>query len=155
MTGLPVLSISIKWPNDLYLRGKKLCGILLENHPARNDLLVMGFGLNVNIQAAAFPEELRRLATSLSIETGTTVSRSRLLEAIIGGYHANLETDTRLLHDSYLKRLYRRGGLAEVDGCRGIVDGVDPTGGFASVSAMKYDFWFPAMYVASILREAS
>jgi len=127
-TGHCPLSITIKWPNDLYLGDRKLCGILLENHPARSDMLVMGFGLNVNIPPAGFPDALRPLATSLSIETGETVSRSRLLEAIISRYHANLAVDADVLHVSYLTRLYRRGEPAEVEGKHGVFDGVEPDG---------------------------
>jgi BirA family biotin operon repressor/biotin-[acetyl-CoA-carboxylase] ligase len=128
ISGDHVLSITIKWPNDLYLGGKKLCGILLENHPARSDMLVMGFGLNVNIPSTGFPYALRPLVTSLSIETGQKVSRSRLLEAVISRYYANLAIDSNILHGAYLTRLYRRGEPVETAGKKGIFDGVEPDG---------------------------
>jgi BirA family biotin operon repressor/biotin-[acetyl-CoA-carboxylase] ligase len=126
--GIPASSIAVKWPNDLYLAGKKVCGILLENHPVRSDLLIMGFGLNVNIAPTDFPAELGGCATSLSMETGRPVSRSRLLEAIIGRYRANLAVESSLAHASYLRRLYRRGDRAEVERRQGIVEGVEPDG---------------------------
>jgi len=128
MAGLPDLSISIKWPNDLYAAGKKLCGILLENHPSAVDMLVLGFGLNVTMVTDDFPADVRPGATSLSIETGKRVSRSCLLEAIIRRYESNRGADAAVMHESYLKRLYRRGDRAEADGREGIVDGVEPDG---------------------------
>jgi BirA family biotin operon repressor/biotin-[acetyl-CoA-carboxylase] ligase len=120
--------VSVKWPNDLYLSGRKLCGILLENHPACATILILGFGLNVNIPMADFPESLAPLVTSLAVETGAIFSRSRLLEEIIGHYHANLAIDDGALHKEYCRRLYRQGERAEVEGETGILDGVETDG---------------------------
>ena len=57
-------NVSIKWPNDVLIGDKKVCGILLEGQVP--EYLVVGVGLNVNQKA--FPDGLRRPATSLSIE---------------------------------------------------------------------------------------
>jgi len=68
----------IKWPNDLLLAGRKLAGILTEVS-AEIDLvhyLVLGVGVNANILADAFPEELRETATSLLLESGQQVDRA-------------------------------------------------------------------------------
>jgi BirA family biotin operon repressor/biotin-[acetyl-CoA-carboxylase] ligase len=60
----------LKWPNDIMVRGRKLGGILCE----RDDLpdgrlaIIVGIGVNVEVPEAAFPPELRGIATSLSIE---------------------------------------------------------------------------------------
>jgi BirA family biotin operon repressor/biotin-[acetyl-CoA-carboxylase] ligase len=74
------LPVKVKWPNDLLLDGKKICGILAE---LRGDLqqieyLVIGIGLNVNQNLADFPLELQQLATSLSIESGSNINRTEL-----------------------------------------------------------------------------
>jgi len=63
-----VAAVKIKWPNDVYLNGKKLCGILVEARSSREkaEFAVAGIGINVNIPAADLPEH----ATSLLIETG-------------------------------------------------------------------------------------
>ena len=58
--------VSIKWPNDVFIGDKKVCGILLEGQIL--EYLVIGIGLNVNQKA--FPDGLRRPATSLSLEAG-------------------------------------------------------------------------------------
>lgn len=56
----------IKWPNDLLINGKKLCGILVEASTVRGRLyVVIGMGLNINTAPADFPEELRDTAGSL------------------------------------------------------------------------------------------
>jgi BirA family biotin operon repressor/biotin-[acetyl-CoA-carboxylase] ligase len=74
----------IKWPNDLYLNGRKCCGILLETaSSAQGMFVVIGFGLNVNLAASEMPEEILAIATSLRIETERTWDRERLLQAIL------------------------------------------------------------------------
>ena len=57
----------IKWINDLYLRGKKICGILCESSvkDGKVDYAVLGIGLNVTTKTEDFPEELRETAGSL------------------------------------------------------------------------------------------
>jgi BirA family biotin operon repressor/biotin-[acetyl-CoA-carboxylase] ligase len=81
-TGVPA---GIKWPNDLLVKGKKLCGILTELSAEidKVNYLVVGAGVNVNQEPEDFPEEVRDIATSLKIETGASVNRVRLLQAIL------------------------------------------------------------------------
>jgi BirA family biotin operon repressor/biotin-[acetyl-CoA-carboxylase] ligase len=65
----------IKWPNDVFIGGKKVCGILIEAIP-KNDaspyntrsVAVVGVGLNCQIDLSTAPEELQRSATSLHVE---------------------------------------------------------------------------------------
>jgi len=70
-----------KWPNDLLISGKKVCGILVESIWTRNQLeaLIVGIGLNVN--QIGFPDDIP--ATSLAEASGTTFDRVELLGAII------------------------------------------------------------------------
>lgn len=84
-TGVPV---GIKWPNDLLVRGRKLCGILTEMVAEldRIDYLVVGAGLNVNQELVEFPEEVRDIATSLKVEKGVDLARVSLLQAILEEY---------------------------------------------------------------------
>ncbi|MHB1315882.1 MAG: biotin--[acetyl-CoA-carboxylase] ligase [Christensenellales bacterium] len=81
LTGLPV---KIKWPNDIMINGKKVCGILCEMSADMDevDYLVMGIGLNANLDSEDFPEELKKIATSLKIESGCPVSRLELASSI-------------------------------------------------------------------------
>jgi BirA family transcriptional regulator, biotin operon repressor / biotin---[acetyl-CoA-carboxylase] ligase len=119
---------SIKWPNDIYWGDRKLCGILLENHPVRSTILVLGFGINVAMRADEFPQELQPIATSLFIETGTRYPRSKLLRMILERYHANALVPSEEIHDRYAQRLYGRGRMAEIEQQRGIFEGVEIDG---------------------------
>jgi BirA family biotin operon repressor/biotin-[acetyl-CoA-carboxylase] ligase len=75
----------IKWPNDILIRGRKAAGVLTELSAELDHVryVVLGIGMDVNLNAADFPPELRRLATSLKIETGKPVSRPELAVAIL------------------------------------------------------------------------
>jgi len=119
---------SIKWPNDIYWVGRKLCGILLENHLSKPDLLVLGFGINVNLRTEDFPPELRPIATSLFIETGKRVSLTRLLRGIIERYHANIARNGEEIHAAYTRRLYGLGRRIAIESKEGVFDGVEPDG---------------------------
>jgi BirA family biotin operon repressor/biotin-[acetyl-CoA-carboxylase] ligase len=79
----PKLAADLKWPNDLLLGGKKFCGILTEMNAEATRVrhLVVGVGINVN--QVKFPAELREIATSLRIETGTEWSRVELCGALL------------------------------------------------------------------------
>ncbi len=75
----PDLQIEAKWPNDLYLGGKKLGGILIETSLEPNPVAVIGVGLNVNIKDGEFPDEIREIATSLYEHVGCESNRWYLL----------------------------------------------------------------------------
>lgn len=83
---LPALSPGIKWPNDLLLHGRKVCGILTEMK-AEADLLhyvVTGIGLNVNCEEKVFPPELQTNATSLYLANNKkTVPRQKLARDLL------------------------------------------------------------------------
>lgn len=80
------LDARIKWPNDIWIRDKKLAGILMEVHSQKNhpEFVVVGMGVNLNIEA--FPEEIQDIASSVLIETGQEVDRNlfcaKLLESL-------------------------------------------------------------------------
>ena len=79
------LTCQVKWPNDILVGGKKLAGILTETSTTGDslDFAVVGIGLNVNLDATAFPE-IARTATSLSGELGRDVSRAPVLASVLG-----------------------------------------------------------------------
>lgn len=81
LMSLMPLAVRIKWPNDILVRGKKIAGILTEISTGMDaiDYIVIGLGVNINIPAIGFPEELRPVATSILIETGAPAIRSPFL----------------------------------------------------------------------------
>lgn len=62
---LPQAEIGLKWPNDVFLHGRKICGILVEIPPRQSGKLIVGIGINVNNSLNAAPAELWPTATAL------------------------------------------------------------------------------------------
>ena len=75
----------IKWPNDILIRGKKVAGILTELTAELDHVkeVVLGVGVNVNLDAADLPHDARKTATSLKIESGQAMDRAELAVAIL------------------------------------------------------------------------
>ncbi len=76
--------VAIKWPNDCLLDGRKVAGILTEMDAEldRVHWVVLGIGVNLNVQARAFPAELRDIATSVRLATGAKVDRVAFAAAL-------------------------------------------------------------------------
>ncbi|MGP8079021.1 MAG: biotin--[acetyl-CoA-carboxylase] ligase [Dehalococcoidales bacterium] len=74
------LKCQFKWPNDVLINNKKVCGILLESQASSDsvDYAIIGIGINVNMKLADYPE-ISAIATSLADETGKEISRAVLL----------------------------------------------------------------------------
>jgi BirA family biotin operon repressor/biotin-[acetyl-CoA-carboxylase] ligase len=83
---VPDLPVGIKWPNDLLINKRKVCGILTEIK-AEADLLhhlIIGIGINVNSKLADFPPGIRKIATSIYLENNKIeVSRQKLTCSIL------------------------------------------------------------------------
>lgn len=86
--GLPAM---LKWPNDVLIDGKKVCGILTElsADPESVQYVVVGIGINSNQSTQDWPEEITNLATSIRINTGKNVSHTQLLYQILTAFEAN------------------------------------------------------------------
>lgn len=76
---------TIKWPNDIYIAGRKVAGVLVEGRTVTDGsyVAVAGIGINVNQTIADFPEELRGTAGSLAMATGKKISRAKLAVALL------------------------------------------------------------------------
>jgi BirA family biotin operon repressor/biotin-[acetyl-CoA-carboxylase] ligase len=97
-TWLPKRRVTVKWPNDIWVDGRKCAGILVESRMVgdRMDSVIIGIGLNVN--RVQWPPELEDLATSLRAERedGSPLDRAEVLIALL----ANVERwVTRFLRD--------------------------------------------------------
>lgn len=101
------LDAGIKWPNDVVVNGKKVCGILTEMNTEVDyiNYVVIGTGINVNQEPEDFPEEIRDTAGSLYAELGKRVCRAELtacvIEALENYYEIFLKTED-------LSALYRK-----------------------------------------------
>lgn len=87
------LKAQIKWPNDILIGGRKTAGILMELRAEvdRVDYIILGIGVDVNLNANDLPAELRKIATSLKAELGKPVSRPELAARIL----SELDNDYR------------------------------------------------------------
>jgi len=79
-TGLPV---DIRWPNDLLVNGKKVCGILTEMSAELDRLHAVVLGIGVNVNHSLMPAALEIIATSLRMEAHRGLSRSQVLVALL------------------------------------------------------------------------
>lgn len=82
---LPTGDVAVKWPNDLWIEGRKLGGILCEAAwlGSKPGPMVVGVGLNLLHNLEDFPPELRDSATSLVIASGRAASRLRVADAVV------------------------------------------------------------------------
>jgi BirA family transcriptional regulator, biotin operon repressor / biotin---[acetyl-CoA-carboxylase] ligase len=104
LSGVSGLECRIKWPNDIFLQGRKLAGILaeMEGKGSRVRFVILGVGVNVNWRRENFPAELRQTATSLSAETGKEISRV----AVAAGLLHELEKEyVSFLREGFSARL--------------------------------------------------
>lgn len=100
------LSSEIKWPNDILIEEKKLAGILLESKTAGGETtpLVIGIGVNVNVDPEGFPPDLQQSATSLKAVLGHPVDRTDLLNVVLEA----LSEQVRLLQEGKKDLLIQR-----------------------------------------------
>jgi len=79
------LNAEVKWPNDVLVRGRKICGILTEACTKMGNVkfVIIGVGINANIDLQAFPENLRKNATSLKHELGHSIDLKDFLMKLL------------------------------------------------------------------------
>jgi BirA family biotin operon repressor/biotin-[acetyl-CoA-carboxylase] ligase len=120
--------ISIKWPNDIYWGDKKIAGVLLENVPGNSDVLIIGFGVNINVDINRFPKDLRDSVTSVQSETGGALFLDSTLDGIIEMYRKFIDSGQAAVHQLYLENLYKLGHRANVGKHTGKFVTVEPDG---------------------------
>ena len=127
----------IKWPNDILLSGKKVSGLLTEMsaEPDRIRHVVLGIGVNVNMDSKALPPDVRRMSTTLASAMGTPVDRTAFLRTLLNEldrwYHRFLHNDAEVLaawkeqNVTLGHRVAVSGGGAKLEG---LARGVDAEG---------------------------
>jgi BirA family biotin operon repressor/biotin-[acetyl-CoA-carboxylase] ligase len=110
----------IKWPNDILLRDRKVAGLLNEIHSEtdRVHFVILGIGVNLNLDERMFSKEIRTVATSLKIEMGQTVSRKAFLQILLqeleGWYSIFLEEGSAIILKAWRDRAHIRGRQVKV-----------------------------------------
>ena len=120
----------IKWPNDLVVGNKKICGILTEMSAELDCIHYVVIGIGINTGQREFPEEISSTATSLFLETGKPVNRCRLVAAVMEELEGYYESYCRAGDLSLLKEEYNR----ELAGAGGEVRVLSPAGEYTGVS---------------------
>ena len=123
------MSFGIKWPNDIVLNGKKICGILTEMSLEKNRIGHVVIGVGINVKNQDFPEELVDKATSLEAECGKEFSRSHILQEIMRVFeeeyeHFLLTEDLSGIMERYNAGLINRGREVRVLDPQGEYNGV-------------------------------
>jgi BirA family biotin operon repressor/biotin-[acetyl-CoA-carboxylase] ligase len=128
----------LKWPNDVLINGKKVCGILTEMNAEATRVRHIVVGIGINVNQRKFPDDVCDTATSLLLVSGSEWSRVQLVAALL----KSLDREYRDLvakpgaHDSILRRFsegssYVRGRKVRVEengGFEGVTDGLDARG---------------------------
>lgn len=124
------LPVGIKWPNDVVIGGKKVCGILTEMSAEMDGVhyIVIGVGINTNL--TSFPDQIRDVATSLQLQLGHPVDRAEVLVKVIElfeEYYEKFEKDgdLRSLQDIYNEELLNRNQKVRV---------LDPYGEYTGIA---------------------
>lgn len=115
-----VKNAEIKWPNDILIHGKKVCGILTEAITSFNTIesVIIGVGIDANISIENFPEELRENMTTLNDEIGEKVDENLLIKLFLEEFEKireqfiNEEYETIL--KEWRKNSYTIGKIVEV-----------------------------------------
>lgn len=76
------LPAKIKWPNDIVLNGKKICGILTEMNTEIETINYVVIGIGINVSNQKFENEAASIATSLAMESGKQIHRAKLINAV-------------------------------------------------------------------------
>ena len=124
------LKSEIKWPNDLVLNKKKICGILTEMSTELMEIQYVIPGIGINVNQKDFPDDIKATATSLYIESGKIKKRSEIIAAIMEAFEGYYDTfiktqDMSGLIEEYNANLVNLGNEVCV---------LDPAGEFRGVS---------------------
>lgn len=119
------LEANTKWPNDVYLNGKKICGILTETVLGHENHIIIGIGINVNQKS--FDTSIKDTATSLSLETGKEFDKKKIIDILLRHFenYYKLYKDRRydLILDEFKKNCFLIGREAEIKTIKDIYKG--------------------------------
>lgn len=96
----------IKWPNDIVLHKKKICGILTEMSTEIDFINYVVIGVGINVSQEVFPEELQKSATSLLLESGKQIPRAQIIAAVMKRFEENYQIFLQAQNLSGLKDTY-------------------------------------------------
>ncbi|MEX0702584.1 MAG: biotin--[acetyl-CoA-carboxylase] ligase [Planctomycetales bacterium] len=132
---LPASDPLLKWPNDVYVAGRKACGILVEVPPRHGERVVIGIGVNVNNSFAAAPGDLERIGVALCDVPGGELPLTDVLLAVLARLREELDRfaeQPARLAERWRERCLLTGRFVELVAgertIRGICAGIDDEG---------------------------
>ncbi len=159
-SSLPDKSSQLKWPNDVYVKGKKIAGILIENATVSGQtFFIAGIGINVNSLSSDRPAELHTTATSLREENNHPLDRHEIAAAFLSSFD-HIYPQGLLDFDATLKELKKRSLLlgheisASLEGNKitGKVVGFGDNGELLIINPQAYGEKPEALYSADQVR---
>ncbi len=123
------LDARIRWPSDVMLRDKKVCGIFAESVSEQDELkyVILGFGINANVDMVSLPGWLQKTATSLKKELGEPISRKELIQTLLEVLEEKYllmerEGFKTILHE-WIRLSYLFGKKVKISTASGILEG--------------------------------
>ncbi len=133
-----ILSVpsELKWPNDVYVQGKKICGILVESTMKNRSVhSVIGIGINVAVDISSAPDDIRERATSMHLHATARPNLDEVLVLCVQSLAESIErwqADKNYVVTSFRSRCYLQDKFVEVDlngsTVRGICQGINEQG---------------------------
>jgi len=124
----PPVRCRIKWPNDVWIDGRKVAGILIEGRPAEG-WTVLGIGLNVSTGAGDFPPELSATATSLRLAgDGSQIATEAMLRSVLDRLYERLDQPPAEVLTRWRERDALHGLVVRWNGGDGVAAGIDDSG---------------------------
>lgn len=124
--------VQVKWPNDVFVGGRKIAGILVESQLTAGRLSAVVVGVGFNVGMRELPEEIRESATSLALLDAAELDREALLVDLLEALATRAETYERAGLEPMLDELARhdalRGTRVRIEGVEGIARGIDRDG---------------------------
>ncbi len=119
--------VAIKWPNDVWIGGRKVAGILVEGRP-QEDWAILGIGLNVSTATEDLPPELRETATSIAAAGGGRHAVEEVLSLLLEALERRLVEPAEAVLAVWRERDALRGSPVSWAGGGGVAAGVDDFG---------------------------
>lgn len=120
------LQAQIKWPNDILISGKKVCGILIENDLKGNEVefAIIGIGINIGLNVAAH-EEIAKTAASIQTKTNE-ILRHKLIEALLTEFDGlyQLIPGGKLIYNEWKKKLITLGKRVKATWGAQVIEGI-------------------------------
>ena len=117
------LDARIKWPNDIVVSGRKVCGLLLEMDADENAVRSIVAGVGINVHQREFDEEIAHTASSLDLLGGTRYSRAQIVCAFLQQFERAMAMDDEEMMRAYCARSATLGARVQVIGLSGTYTG--------------------------------